>query len=257
MTTRRSILTLLCAAALFSCDKVDPQSITEAPPGGSRIKFANFGVNAPSVNFYANTTKMTAVTSGTGVESNNGTAFGSFAAGGYYTDVAPGNYTIAGKITAATDNGLAVASQTVNLESGKYYTFYLSGIYDATGKKSDSFLVEDPFIPNFDYTQTYVRFVNAISNSSPMTLYAKNTTTSAEVAVGGSVAYKGAGAFTALPAGTYDLNTRVAGSSTNVISRTGVSFTAGKVYTITARGDMTVTGTTAATRPQLDNTANR
>jgi hypothetical protein len=36
-----------------------------------------------------------------------------------------------------------------------------------------------------------------------------------------------------------------------------VSFSPGRVYTITARGDMTVTSSTATTRPQLDNTANR
>ena len=65
------------------------------------------------------------------------------------------------------------------------------------------------------------------------------------------------GAFTALPGAVYDLNTRTAGSTTNAITRTAVSFVAGKVYTIGARGDITVVSTTLATRPQLDNTANR
>lgn len=90
-----------------------------------------------------------------------------------------------------------------------------------------------------------------------MTLYAKNTTTTAEVAVGGAVAYQSAGAFTALPRAVYDVNTRVAGSSTNVITRTGVSFVAGRVYGISARGDITVVSTTATNRPFLDNTTNR
>ena len=75
--------------------------------------------------------------------------------------------------------------------------------------------------------------------------------------MGGEVAYKGAGTFTPLPEGVYTLTTRYAGSATNVITRTGVSFLAGRVYTVTSRGDITVTSTTAATRPQLDNTANR
>ena len=48
-----------------------------------------------------------------------------------------------------------------------------------------------------DYTVAYVRFVNAISNAAPMTLYAKHTTTLTETAVGGAVTYKSAGAFTA------------------------------------------------------------
>src|SRR5439155_7466238 len=108
-----------------------------------------------------------------------------------------------------------------------------------------------------DFSASSVRFVNAISNSSPMTLYAKNTTTGVEVAVGSVVAYKAAGAFTPLPGAVYDLSTRVAGSATNVITRTGVSFSAGRVYTVGARGDITVTSTTATNRPILDNTANR
>jgi hypothetical protein len=61
--------------------------------------------------------------------------------------------------------------------------------------------------------------------------------------------------FFQLPAGVYDLNTRTAGSSTNVITRTSVSFVAGHVYTITARGDA-ASGVTA-NKPALDNTANR
>jgi hypothetical protein len=60
----------------------------------------------------------------------------------------------------------------------------------------------------------------------------------------------------AIPEGVYDLSTRVTGASTNAITRTAVTFLSGRVYTIASRGDMTVTSTTAATRPQLDNTAN-
>ena len=118
-------------------------------------------------------------------------------------------------------------------------------------------VVEDVLPKAFDYTQAYVRFVNASANSSPMTMYAKNQTTTTETAVGGLIAYTGAGDFTALPAAVYDLNTRVSGSSTNAITRSGVSFVAGKYYTITARGDMTIVSTTATNRPFLDNTANR
>jgi hypothetical protein len=94
-----------------------------------------------------------------------------------------------------------------------------------------------------------------------MTLYAKSTTTATESAVGAEVAYKGAGAFVSLRAGVYDLSTRYTGSATNAVTRTGVSFLGRKVYTITARGDITVAPTTttcaAAHRTCLDNTANR
>jgi hypothetical protein len=90
-----------------------------------------------------------------------------------------------------------------------------------------------------------------------MTLYAKNQVSGTEVAVGAAAAYKSAGAFTALPGGVYDLAARYAGASTNAIARTGVSFAAGRVYTIGARGDITITSTTSAIRPFLDFTTNR
>lgn len=256
MITRGSTL-LLCALALAACDKNGVQTITEAPSGGVSIKFFNLGVNAPSVNFYANDTKLTAVGPLNGAESTSGTAYGSAGAGGSYTDIAPGQYTVSGRITASTDHGVAIASLPVTVAAGKRYSFYLSGIYDPNAKRVEAFAVEDPFAEEIDYSQAYVRFVNAISNSTPMTLYAKSQATGAEGAIGGAVAYKGAGPFVAVPPGLYDLSTRTAGSSTNAITKTGVAFGAGKVYTVSARGDMTVTSTSAANRPILDSFANR
>jgi hypothetical protein len=259
MNRYASIAALLCAALLTSCDAYDKKAVGDitAPAAGARIRFFNFGVNAPGVNFYANATKMTAILSATGTESTVGVVYGGVGSGGDYAVITPGQYTLTGKIAAATDKDLAIATAPATIADGKYYSFYMSGFYDATAKSVESFIVEDAFAPQFDYTAASVRFVNAISNSSPMTLYAKNTTTGAEVAVGGAVAYKAGGAFTALPNAVYDLNTRVAGSTTNVITRTAVSFSAGRVYTIGARGDITVVSTTATTRPTLDNTANR
>lgn len=256
MNRHGSIAVLLCAAVLASCDKNAVQDITGPLPGAA-VKFFNFGVNAPGVNFYANDTKMTAISSTSGTESVTGTVYGGVGDGGFYSAIAPGQYTLTGKIAAATDKDLAVASVAAPIANGKYYSYYVSGFYNATTKTVEAFVVEDPVPATIDYTVAYVRFVNAISNSGAMTLYAKNTTTNTESAVGADVAYKSAGAFTSLPSGVYDLNTRVTGSSTNVISRAAVSFSAGKVYTISSRGDITVASATATNRPILDNTANR
>jgi hypothetical protein len=256
MNTHKSIAVLLCAAMLASCGSKKFQDIT-APAASASVKFFNFGVNAPGVNFYANTTKMAAISSTSGTEAVTGTAYGSVSSGGFYSSIAPGSYTLAGTIAAATDKDLPISKVTATIADGKSYSFYMSGFYDPVGKTVEGFVIEDPYSPAIDYTQSYVRFVNAISNSSPMILYAKNQTTGTETALGSAVAYKSGGAFTALPGGVYDLNTRLAGSSVNVITRTGVSFSAGRVYTIGARGDITVVSTTATNRPFLDNTANR
>lgn len=277
MHTHRSVLVLLCAAALASCDKNAVQNIAGPLPGGARVKFFNFGVGTPGVNFYVDAMKVTAIVTAacspppttpppvlnpacltTGLESTTGVAQGLAAAGGFYTAITPGEHTLKGTIAAATDKDLAISSVTTTLADGKNYSYIISGIYNTTAKTADAFVVEDPVNPAIDFAVAHVRFVNAISNANPMTLYALNTTAgSTEVAVGAEVAYKGAGAFTALPAGVYDLRTRYTGSGTNVITRTAVSFLAGRVYTITSRGDITIASTTSANRPMLDNTANR
>jgi hypothetical protein len=269
MTRIRFTTALLGVAVLAACSKDGVQNIS-GPTAGAYIKFYNFGVSSPSVNFFANDTKVTAISStsctppatppnpactAAGVEVTTGTAYGSAGNAGLYSTLAPAQYTFAAKVATATDNGLAIAKLSSTLETGKYYSLYTSGVYDPAAKTTDAFIVEDAFPPNIDFTHTNVRFVNAIYNSQPMILYAKNTTTGAEVAVGSTVAYKSGGAFTALPAGVYDLNTRTSGSSTNVVTRTAVSFVAGRVYTVSARGDLVSTVT--ANKPALDNTANR
>lgn len=256
MTTRRALAVLLAAASLASCEENAVQDIT-GPLASARVRFFNFGVNAPAVNFYANTTKMTAISSATGSESTTGVTYGGVGSGGFYAAISPGSYSLEGKISATVDKDLAIAKVSTTIADGKHYSMYMSGFYSTTAKTVDGFVVEDPIPAEIDFTVAHVRFVHAIANANPMTLYARNTTTASEVAVGGQVAYKSGGAFVALPAGAYDLSTRYAGASTNAIVRTAVTFAAGRVYTIGARGDITVTSTTATNRPFLDNTANR
>ena len=250
---------LTCLAGLFAtlltaCVNTDSavQQIT-APASGARIKFFNFSVNSPGVNFYANDSKMTAISSATGVESTTGIVYTGVGSGGLYTSIAPGQYTLSGRIAAATDKDLPIASLSATLADGKAYSYYLSGVYNTTTKATDAFVTEDP-IPSVSYTEANVRFVNAVYNSSPMILYAKNTVSGVETAIGAATAYKGATAFVPVAGAAYNLALRTAGSTTDLVTRTNVSFSAGRVYTITVRGDMVTTVT--ANKPFLDNTAN-
>lgn len=257
MMRYRRLMWLLGAALLVSCEENAVQDIT-GPLATARVKFFNFGVNAPQVNFYANDTKMTAISSTTGAESVLGVAYGASGSGGLYAAIAPGQYALTGKIAAATDKDLVIATVNTTIADAKHYSFYMSGFYNTTTKTVEAFVVEDPLPAEFDFSgAAQVRFVNAIANSNPMTLYARDPQTGAELAIGSAVAYKAAGAFVSVPNGVYDIFTRYAGSSTNVITRTAVSFVGARVYTISARGDITVTSTTALNRPFLDNTPNR
>lgn len=258
MRTLRFAAAVFAAAVLAGCEENAVQDIT-APVSGAAVKFFHFGVGGPGVYFFHGDTKATAILSATGVESVTGNTFGNAGNAGLYVVVPNGQRPLSARIAATVDNGLAIATVNATFEEGKRYSFYLAGNYNTVAKTQDAFVVEDPLPATIDPTQSYVRFVHAIANANPMTLVGTNTsaTTPAEAAIGTEVAYRAGNAFVALAPGVYNLVTRYTGSTTNVISRTGVSFNAGRVYTITARGDITVTSTTAATRPQLDNTPNR
>jgi hypothetical protein len=260
---------LLSAAVLSSCNWFDETGAREitAPVASARIKFHNFSPSSVGVNFFANDQKMTAVLtsacgspttaadslacSTSGIESTTGVAYGGVASGGRYDAIAPGQYTLAAKVAAKPD---VVSSLSQAIADGKYYSYFMSGVYNTTSKTAEAFIVEDP-IPTgpADYTVATVRFVNAVSNGTgPLTLYVTNAETKAETAIGSAVPYKSAGAFVTVPPGTYTLAVRYSGSTTNVISRTGLSLLAGGVYTVTARGS-----TATASTLGLDFTANQ
>ncbi|HJS43025.1 MAG TPA: DUF4397 domain-containing protein [Gemmatimonadales bacterium] len=256
--THRLLATLLCAVAVAACEKNAVQVLPSDTLNTSRIKFFNFGVNAPGVNFYADNVKMTAVLSATGNEATTGVAYGGVGNGGAYSSLAPGSYTMTGRIAATTDKDLPVATITATIADGKYYSLYMSGFYNTAAKTSDGFVVEDTYPQEIDYAVAQVRFVNALSNATnPLTLYAANTTTNDTLVVGTAVAYKSGGAFMSLVPGVYNLFARYPDSTANKIVRTSVTLAGGRVYSVGARGDITITSTTATNRPFLDNTTNR
>jgi len=253
VNTYRLLATLLCAGALASCDKNAVQVLPTGPLLDSRIKFFHFAVGAPNVNFYADSIKMTAV-----VPPATGLAYGGAGNGGAYSTIAAGPYTLTGRISSGADINRPIATIDTTIATGRFYSFYTSGLYNAVGKIADGFVLEDVYPGHPDYGTALVRFVHTIGNAAPLTLYAANTVTNDTLTVsGGAVAYKNGTVFTAVPAGVYNLFARYTDSTTNTITRDAVSFVAGHVYTIGARGNITVTSTTAATRPMLDNTANR
>lgn len=273
MSLNRTFAVLLAALAVTACEKNAVRDLT-APVPTARIKFFNYGVNAPAVHFYAGDTKLTATTTAscsaaknppvtandslcltTGVQSTLGVAYGSSASGGLYTGVEPGQYTFAGRLAA--DQATVISSVSTTIESGKAYSYYQGGIYNATTKTVDGFLVEDNFSSTIDWTVAEVRLVNAIGNSQSMTLSLINTETSQEVPIGTAVAYRTASPFVRIAPGAYNLRVRFAGSTSDQVILANMAFEPGRVYTLAARGDMTVTSATATNRPTIEQTVNR
>lgn len=273
MRIHTSFVALLGVAALVACGEKAEKNIAGPVPSSSAIRFFNFSVGAPTVQFFANDQEVTATNTGScngaknppvtstdstclqiGIQSATGIAFPSAAAGGLYTAIDPGQYTFTGRQMSTKGPTTTISTAPATIEAGKYYSYYQSGIYNST-TKSDAFIVEDVLPTTVDWSKSLVRFVNAIGNSSPMSLVAVDTLGNA-TPISGQVAYKSAGAFTALTPAPYDLHARDASGADKIV-RTFVTFMPGHVYTITARGDMTVTKSTDSNRPFLDNTANQ
>lgn len=278
MKTSTYIAVLLSAAVLTSCKLFDDEvariaDINASAVPTARIKFNNFSSGSVAVNFFANTQKMTGINTtacspasngalptvdstktkclATGIESTTGVNYGGNAAGGLYLAIAPGSYTFTAQ-RAGLDT--VVSSVTQTIADGKYYSMYLSGIYSATATpRAEAFIVEDPIPAGIDYTKALVRFVNAVPNGTgDITMYVTNTTTSTETALGGAVAYKAAGAFTAIPEGVYNGAAKYGTTGITGLTRNTMSFFGGHAYTITARGS-TATASTLA----LDLTENQ
>ena len=251
------LLATFVALILFNSCKKDAIQVIDTKTIGAQIKFYNFSVGGPGVNFYANDFKITAISSATGAESISGVAYGSVGPLNNYASLAPGAYSFSGKIAAAIDKDLAIGSIPATLEEKKFYSFYLSGPYNTTAKTTDGFVIEDR-LPAENLGVAYVRFVNGISNANAMDFYAKNTTSLQETQLASAIAYKSGSEFISIPEGVYDLSARNIGATATAIPRAAVSFVKSRVYTISSRGDITVSTTgTAVNRPFLDNTINR
>jgi len=275
MRIHTSLIALFGTAALMACGAKAERDITAPVTEPSSVRFFNFSVGSPTVQFFANDKQVTATNTGncngaknppvtatdslclqTGIQTSTGVSYGSVAAGGLYTGIDAGSYTLTGRQMSSAGPTQTISTVPATIDAGKSYSYYQSGFYNSTTKTTDAFVVEDPLPTSIDWSKSLVRFVNAIGNSTPMTLVAVDTLGNS-TNLGGAVAYKSAGAFTALTPAPYDLHARDANGVDKIV-RTFVTFMPGHVYTITARGDMTISSTgTATNRPFLDNTANQ
>lgn len=268
MTPIRFVAALGAALFLSACsmEKNAVQDIT-APVSGGQVRFFNFGYGTPSVNFYANDVKITAISSATGVESTSGVAYGSVGNAGNYSVLAAGSYTFAGKSTVAADSGRLISSILGTVVNGKRYSVYQSGPYNTTAKTVDGFVVEDEIPATFDWSKAYIRFVHASNNSSAMTLNARDSVLKTLTPIATTTAYKSASTFIAITPGLYEMigtcgatcNATGAGFNSTEVRRSGITLTAGRYYTVAIRGDITLNPTlaTATNRTQFDVTANR
>lgn len=260
MKRKYRILTPLFFSVLIcGCKKNAIHEISKPISGGAFIKYFNFAVNSPTVNFYADNTKVSASLSTTGVESpTTGVAYSAvYPSANAYSLIAAGTYEFKAKIpsTASADADLAITAIKKQVEDGKSYSLYTCGLYDSATKKTDVFIIDDE-LPPVDNSAAYVRFVNSSYNANPVNLTFRNKTTSSETVVAANVAYKSASPFQKMPDGVYELILSYPNSKDIIVARKDVNIINANVYTFSLRGDIAALPTKVE-KPFIESTLNR
>ncbi|MBN1212017.1 MAG: DUF4397 domain-containing protein, partial [candidate division Zixibacteria bacterium] len=147
---------------------------------------------------------------------------------GYFT-LADGNTNI--KVNAS-GGGPNVIDATLNLGGNQAYSVFA---VDTLGSLAPLVLVDDLTVPSTG--KAHVRFVH-LSPTAP----AVDITLTNGAIVFANRAFKEYTPFTPLDAGTYDLQVRVAGTSTVALDLPGITLEEGMIYTVFAKGLLGGTG---------------
>jgi len=122
------------------------------------------------------------------------------------------------------------------LEKDENYSVFA---VDSVSKISAIALLDDLTAPASG--KAHVRFVHLSPNAPAVDV----AVASSGAVVFGDIVFKEATAFTPLDAGTYNLDVRVAGTSTVALVLPAITLQAGKIYTIFAKGFLGGSGTQA------------
>jgi len=217
--THRFTLAALAAISLFALAGCGEDSSNPvAPTPQARVMAVHASPDAPAVDLLVD-----GVVAGSGLAFPNNTGYLSVAGGTRNVKV-----NVAGTSNTVIDANLPVAA-------GVNYSVFATG---AVASLQPLVLTDDLTAPASG--KAHVRFVH-LSPDAP----------SVDVAVtGGPVlfpnqAFRGYTAFAPVDAGTYDLEVRVAGTSTVALAVPGVALQAGKIYTVFARGFLSGSGAQA------------
>ena len=146
-----------------------------------------------------------------------------------YLKIKPGTRNIKVNVTGTATT---VINADLNFEDGKYYSIFAN---DSVSKLGASVINDNLAKPAAG--KAHVRFIHLSPNAPAVDI----TTTDGTV-VFGNYAFKNGSEFAPLDAGTYNLEVRVANTSTVVLSLPNITLTGGKIYSIFAKGFVGGTG---------------
>ena len=201
-------LGLVAALALSSCSK-DDKSNPVAPAPQAHVMVVHASPNAPGVDLLVDGS-----VAGSNLTFPNSTA---------YLGVSGGTHNVKVNVTGTSTT---VINADLPFTAGSDYSVFAC---DSVSRIGALVLTDDLTAPATG--KAHVRFIHLSPNAPAV-----------DVAVtGGPVlfankSFKGYSAFTPVTAGTYNLEVRLAGTSTVVLPLPGVTLTAGKIYTVFAKG---------------------
>lgn len=126
----------------------------------------------------------------------------------------------------ASGTDLTVIDATLNLDANNNYSVFAVDVLDNI---SPLVLMDDLSTPTSG--NAHVRFLHLSPDAPAVDITLKDGTI-----IFGNIGFKEYTQFTPIPAGTYDLQVRVAGTSTVALELTGVTVGDGSIYTVFAKG---------------------
>ncbi len=209
-----ALLTLLAVTAVTGCRK----SVTNPPAIPARVMAIHASPDAPAVDLIVD-----GAVAGSGLAFPNNTPYLGVPSG-----VRSVKLNLAGTSTTVLTASLPTAP-------GATYSVFAC---DSVAKLGLVVLTDNLAAPASG--MAHVRFVHLSPNAPAVDVAVKNGPV-----LFGNTPFKGYSAFTPVASGTYDLEVRLAGTSTVVLPLPGISLQAGRIYTVFAKGFVGGTGAQA------------
>lgn len=209
-------LFLASLVLVSSCNKEDDHNHSDSA-SNARVLVVHASPDAPGVDLLVDNTKVNSAA----LTFPNNTG---------YLQVPSGTRNV--KVNAAGTT-ITVIDANLALEKDKNYTVFA---VDSLSKISAVVLEDNLAAPAAG--KAHVRFVHLSPNAPAVDIAVAATGT----VVFGNKSFKEATDFTPLDAGTYNLDVRVAGTSTVALVLPAITLEAGKIYTVFAKGFLTGTG---------------
>jgi hypothetical protein len=217
--------TAVIALTVGACSDDDDTNPVSNETPTSNVLIAHASPDAPGVDVFVDNGATPAVPN---LEFPDNTGYVSIPAGSRNVKVAVTN----------TGIGSAVLNADLNLTPGTNYT-----VFAIDSVSSIEFLVLQDDLTAPASGNAHVRFVHLSPNAPAVDVALQGGGAISPDFAGKS--FREATPFTPLAAGTYNLEVRVAGTSTVALPLPGVTLEAGKIYTVFAKGFLGGTGTQA------------